>query len=413
MTDLIATLPALQRWSPLRPSSRQLRFLLDDRPALLYGGAAAGGKSVGLMMSALQHVDHPHYRALLARETLAELRQPGALIDLSHQWLDRSPAAWRESRLTWEFPSGARIEFGHLAEHNYRRYLGTQWHLIAIDECTSVAPDAIRELRTRLRRSVSDPLPLRFRAATNPGGPYHDWWHEHYVDRGLLVGAAVADNPGIDAAEYLATLRESTTAARYAQLAEGDWESHADESASWDESDIIYLDPPPDSEMMALEIGVDPSAAGGDTADECGIVLAGVMMDGRVIVLEDHSMRARPSAWAAVVTELARSRGATVRVEGNLAGFADRPDLLAAPGHALQTPRVTGTKQTRHIATAVRCRRGEIVFARDLRDGPLVRQMLSWAPPRDGRRARRSPDRIDAMVMATRSERGVVGVAMA
>jgi hypothetical protein len=37
----------------------------------MFGGAAGGGKSVGQLMAALMFVDQPHYRALIARETLA------------------------------------------------------------------------------------------------------------------------------------------------------------------------------------------------------------------------------------------------------------------------------------------------------------------------------------------------------
>ena len=51
----------------------------------MFGGAAGGGKSVGQLCSALMFVDQPHYRCLIARETLAELTEPNALIDMATQ----------------------------------------------------------------------------------------------------------------------------------------------------------------------------------------------------------------------------------------------------------------------------------------------------------------------------------------
>ena len=75
-------------------------------------------------------------------------------------------------------------------------------------------------------------------ASTNPGGPYHDYWRAEYVDTGRLIRSFLADNPGIQATEYEATLRDAVTASRLAQLLDGDWESEAHEDASWDAEDI-------------------------------------------------------------------------------------------------------------------------------------------------------------------------------
>jgi hypothetical protein len=63
---------------------------------------------------------------------------------VAHQWLDDTAAVVvGEARPTWTFPSGAKIVFGYLAEHNVQRYLGSEWHAIFLDECTEI---------TRLRR---------------------------------------------------------------------------------------------------------------------------------------------------------------------------------------------------------------------------------------------------------------------
>jgi phage terminase large subunit-like protein len=214
-----------------------------------------------------------------------------------------------EARPTWTFPSGAKIVFGYLAEHNVQRYLGSQWHAIFLDECTEIDPTAARELRTRLRRVKGDTIPLRFRVSTNPGGTHHAWWKKHYVDRGLLVRSFMSDNPGLDADEYRITLREATTASRFAQLADGDWDSVAHEGASWDPKDIIFVPAPDPSRIMRYVVGVDTSASASETADECGILLGAELLDGTLVVLEDHSHRARPAAWSAAVSDLSAVHG--------------------------------------------------------------------------------------------------------
>ena len=48
-------------------------------PEALYGGAAGGGKTAGLLMAALQFVDTPGYAALLLRRTYDEFEQEGSL----------------------------------------------------------------------------------------------------------------------------------------------------------------------------------------------------------------------------------------------------------------------------------------------------------------------------------------------
>ena len=68
--------PPRLRNCPLRPSPRQEAFLLLPVFEAFFGGAAGGGKSVALLMDALQYSDVPGYAALLLRPTLPSCSWP-------------------------------------------------------------------------------------------------------------------------------------------------------------------------------------------------------------------------------------------------------------------------------------------------------------------------------------------------
>jgi hypothetical protein len=57
-------------------------------------------------------------------------------------------------------------------------------------------------------------------------------------------------------------------------------------------------------ELQRIVVAIDPSRTGGEEADECGIVAAGVDKDGTGWVLTDASGRYQPTEWAKRAIEL-------------------------------------------------------------------------------------------------------------
>lgn len=226
--------PRLTKYIPYDPTPKQRAFLLmNDTKEILYGGAAGGGKSVAQLMAALQYVDVPGYSAILFRKTYADLSLPGALIDMSKQWLmpfvDSKEVKWSEKEKQYVFPSGATLNFGYLESANdCYRYQGAEFQYIGMDEVTHIDPANYRYLFSRLRKPKTLQVPLRFRATANPGGQFGEYYYQRFFVEGkdagrIFIGAGIDDNPYLDAEAYKESLAELDPIERE-RLLNGNWE---------------------------------------------------------------------------------------------------------------------------------------------------------------------------------------------
>lgn len=181
-------------------------------------------------MAALQFVDVPGYNAILFRRTYQDLSLPGALMDRAAAWLANTGARWNGTDKCWTFPSGARLNFGYLEHENQKyRYQGAEFHFIGFDEATQFQESQYTYLFSRLRKTVDLGIPLRMRAASNPGGVGHAWVRQRFLVEGEAKGrpfirSGLDDNPYIRREEYLANLMELDPLTR-AQLLAGDWDA--------------------------------------------------------------------------------------------------------------------------------------------------------------------------------------------
>jgi hypothetical protein len=224
---LAALAPRRTRYTPHTPHTKQAEFLALTTLEALYGGAASGGKSDALLMAALEHVHVPGYSAILLRRTYQDLNLPGAIMARSHEWLSGTDATWNGTDKRWTFPSGATLSFGYLDTDRDRfRYASAEFQFIGFDELTQFPEAWYRFLFSRLRRRKGVDVPLRMRAATNPGGIGHEWVRRRFIappsDERPFIPAKLDDNPHVDADEYRKSLANLDTATRR-QLEDGIW----------------------------------------------------------------------------------------------------------------------------------------------------------------------------------------------
>ena len=145
----------------------QETFLSSSADIVIYGGAAGGGKTFGLLLETTRHLDNPEYGAVIFRRTYPEIAMKGGLWDESRKIYPAIGGMPKETTLEWEFPSRASIKFAHLQyESDLISWGGSQIPLIAFDQIDTFTERMFWFLFSR-NRSMCGVRPY-IRATCNP-----------------------------------------------------------------------------------------------------------------------------------------------------------------------------------------------------------------------------------------------------
>lgn len=359
----------------------------------MWGGAAGGGKSVWLLAGALQYVDCPGYAALLLRRNFPDLSQPGGLLDLSHEWLDGTDAKWKEVMRQWTFPSGATLTFGHMDNKSeMKRYRGGEYQYVGIDEITDFENREAMFLHSRLRRRKGSGIPIRFRAAGNPGGIGHDWVRERYILYGgndrLFIPARLSDNPHVDAVAYVKQLDklDPITRARYL---EGNWEVTEGGSMfnrSWFNGMFIEEKP---LAVLGRVRAWDLAATKGEGSKYTAGVRLAKTTEGVWVVEDVIQGKWNTGERDGIIYETSRLDGADVRVlveqEPGSGGISQCDHLVRMlAGSARVTPiKASGDKFVRAGAFASACQAGNVRLLRGSWNSMYINQLHNANPELD------------------------------
>lgn len=148
--------------------------------------------------------------------------------------------------------------------------------------------------------------------------------------------------------------------------------------------------------LVRVVIGIDPAVSTSDESDETGIVVAGIVRSGHIIVMDDRTCRESPLAWASVVLDAYNHwRASRVVAEVNNGGNLVETNLrVVAPNLPYRAVRATDNKVTRAEPIAALYEQGRIHHMGAFPE--LEDQLCGYVP----RLIKKSPDRMDALVWA-------------
>lgn len=172
------------------------------------------------------------------------------------------------------------------------------------------------------------------------------------------------------------------------------------EGALWKPGSIIHVTVLP--ELVRVIEGVDPSGAA--KGAECGIVFAGLGVDGYIYVSADYSLRGSPGEWSrAVVHSYQDEEADRIAVERNYGGDMVKHTIVTVPaedgylsGEFIPVKEITASRGKQLRAEPV----VNVYEQRRVRHfgafPELEDQMTTWIPAE----SKWSPDRLDAAVFA-------------
>ena len=159
----------------------QTEFLRSPADICIYGGAAGGGKTVGLILEPLRHVGRiANFTAVFFRRTTPQITNPGGLWDESQNFYPQLGGSSRLGAREWRWSRGGKIKFTHLQfDSTVYDWQGAQIALICFDELTHFTAHQFFYMVSR-NRSTCGVRPY-IRATCNPDADswvagFLAWW---------------------------------------------------------------------------------------------------------------------------------------------------------------------------------------------------------------------------------------------
>lgn len=158
-------------------------FGLPEEVDVFLGGGRGGGKSHGLALLALRHVEQYREaaRILYIRQTYKGLADFELITRELFGKVYGGAARFNSGEHVWRFPNGGYMELGQLETHaDYAKYQGRTFTLLLVDEAGQYADPALLDILRSNLRGPKD-VPIRTVVAANPGGVGHYWLAKRYV----------------------------------------------------------------------------------------------------------------------------------------------------------------------------------------------------------------------------------------
>lgn len=262
----------MQAQTRIKLHDKQRLAFYSPATELLYGGAAGGGKSLLLRVSAIRWCENvPGIQVYLFRRTFPDLRDnhlrgPKNLFELLAHQLESGSVTYsvKDNEFVWT-RTKSRLSLCHCQyEDDVRKYQGAEIHVLLMDELTHFTEYQYRFLRSRVR-CVGLNIPEQYRAylpriesGSNPGSVGHKWVKEAFVrdplsivatskeEGGMMrqyIPAKIEDNPTMveDDPDYINRLSGLGSESLVRAMRDGDWDIFAGQFFSeWRREHHIY-----------------------------------------------------------------------------------------------------------------------------------------------------------------------------
>jgi hypothetical protein len=309
------------------------------------------------------------------------------------------------------------------------KILGSEFATILLNEASEIPWGTVEVLETRLAQNATITLGPRkgqmlrqkLYADLNPGSKRH-WSHLlfkekiHPADRGTLrnpddyvcMQINPKDNPHLTE-RFLQSLQGLSKLQRR-RFWDGEFNGEVDGSL-WGDAMFRRCSRANMPQLVRIVIAVDPSGARHAkdvTADEIGIVVAGLGSDGVVYVLGDFSLRAGPAVWTELVCALYEQRLADAVIGETNYGGPLVEALVHSRNSTVRYKSVVASsgKHIRAEPVAGLYERGQVRHVGDSSDYEhLEDQLMQFTAA--GYIGPGSPDRADALVWAITELKGL------
>lgn len=387
---------------------------------MLAGGSRSGKTLLLIRAMVIRALKAPGSRHCVMRFRFGHAKQSIGFETLPFVMRECFPeVAWEMNRSEWfaQLPGGSEIWIGGLDDkERTEKILGREFATIFLNECSQIPYNSRNMAVTRLAQKCHDTitgvdLAPKMYYDENPPDKGH-WTYKLFKAKIDPDTKALLTNPGDYAffrinpgdnrenlpAKYFETLEALPLRLRKRFL-EGEFRELAPNALFNDETIERWraLEDLPD--MLRVVVAVDPSGAEDESdadADEIGIVVCGLGVDGNGYVLEDLTCRASPEVWGRLACQAYERHAADrivaeVNYGGAMVGAVIRAARARTPFKAVSASR---GKVVRAEPISTLVEQGKIRMAGVFRE--LEDELTGFTT--HGYMGDRSPNRADAMV---------------
>ena len=264
------------------------------------------------------------------------------------------------------------LSFDHCERDEDRyKFQSFAYHFVGVDELTQWKTDSVYRYVgfSRVRKpSVQEgmkacpdcgltaaDIPLRTRAATNPGGPGNNWVYERFIlNKNLerkFMPSKISDNPSLDAEAYIKGLNELDYVER-ARLLDGNWDIREEGGMFKKEwFQITGVIPEGLKTVRYWDLAATVKTKSNDPDWTVGALVG--MKDGRYFILDIQRLRGTPYEVEKKIVDTAQRDGVGTAIimeqEPGSAGVnvIDHYSRTVLQGYNFRGQRASGSKQER------------------------------------------------------------------